>query len=91
MSTSSPNTKFVLIGDSIIANFGKYKNIFDKFLLSFHALNFGISRDKMQNVLRCVCNITLPASVECIIIQCDTNNLGHNSPLKIAEGLINIA
>ena len=35
--------------------------------------------------------MTLPASVEYVIIHCGTNNLGHNSPLKIAEGLINIA
>ena len=35
--------------------------------------------------------MTLPASVEYFIIHCGTNNLGHNSPLKIAEGLINIA
>ena len=34
--------------------------------------------------------MTLPASVEYVIIHCGTNNLWHNSPLKIAEGLINI-
>ena len=38
-----------------------------------------------------VCYAVLPASVEYIINHCGTNNLGHNSPLKIAEGLINIA
>ena len=35
-------------------------------------------------------DMTLPASVEYVIIQCGINNLGHNSPLKITEGLINI-
>ena len=30
-------------------------------------------------------------SVEYFITHYGTNNLGHNSPLKIAEGLINIA
>ena len=34
--------------------------------------------------------MTLPTSVEYVIIHCGTNNLGHNSPLKIVEGLINI-
>ena len=34
--------------------------------------------------------VTLPASVEHVMINCSTNNLEHNSPLKIAEGLINI-
>ena len=35
--------------------------------------------------------MTLPASVEYVNIHCGTNNLEHSSPLKIAEGLINIA
>ena len=91
MSTSSSNAKLVLIEDSIIANFDICSDIFDKFFLSFRTLNFGISGDKIQNVLWRVYNLTLPASVEGVIINCDTNNLGHNSPLKFAEGLINIA
>ena len=91
MSASSINAKLVLIGDSIVANFDKRSDIFDKFFLPFRTLNFGISGDKIQNVLWRLCKITLPASVEYVIIHCGTNNLGHNSPLKIAEGLINIA
>ena len=91
MSTSSTNAKLVLIGDSIIANFDKSSDIFDKFFLHFRTLNFAISGDKTQNVLWRVSNMTLPAPVEYVIIHCGTNNLGHNSPLKIAEGLINIA
>ena len=34
--------------------------------------------------------MTLPASVKYIIIHGGTNNLGHNRPLKIIKGLINI-
>ena len=34
--------------------------------------------------------MTLPGSVEYVIIHCGTNNFGHNSPLKIAQELINI-
>ena len=91
MSTPSTNAKLVLIGDSIIANFHKCSDNFDKFFLPLRTLNFGISRYKIQNVLWRVYNMTLPASVEYLIIHCGTNNLGHKSPLKIAEGLINIA
>ena len=91
MPSSSTNAKLVLTGDSVIANFDKCSDIFDKFFLPFRTLNFGISGDKIQNVLWRVYNMTLPASVEYVIIHCGTNNLGHNSPLKIAEGLINIA
>ena len=50
MSTSSSNAKLVLIWDSIIANFVKCSNIFDKFFLPFCTLNFDVSRDKIQNV-----------------------------------------
>ena len=59
--------------------------------MPFRTLNFGISGDEIQNVLWRVCNMTLPASVEYVIVHCGSNNLGLNSPLKIAEGLINIA
>ena len=34
--------------------------------------------------------MTLPESVEYVIIHCGTYNLGHNNPLKIAEVLMNI-
>ena len=51
MSKSSTNTKLVLIGDSIIANFDKCKDIFDKFFMPFCTLDFGIGGDKTQNVL----------------------------------------
>ena len=91
MPTSSTNTKLLLIGDSIIANFDKCSNIFDKFFLPLFTLNFGISGDKIQFVIWRVYNMTLPASVEYAIIHCGANNLGHNSPLKITGGLINIA
>ena len=61
-----------------------------RFFLPFSTLNFGISGGKIQNVLWRVCNTTLPASVEYIIIHYGTNNLGNNNPLKMAEGLINV-
>ena len=51
MSKSFINTKLVLIGDSIIANFDKCKDIFDKFFMPFCTLDFGIGGDKTQNVL----------------------------------------
>ena len=91
MRTSSTNANLVLIGDSIIENLDKCSDIYNKFFLPFRTLNFGISGDKIKNVLWHVYHMTLSASVEYIIIQCGTNNLEHNSPLKIAKGLINIA
>ena len=90
MSTSSTNAKLVILGDSIIVNFDKCSDIFDRFFLPFRTLNVGISGHKIQNVLWRVFNMTLLASVEYVIIHCNTNNLGHSSPLKIAEGSRNI-
>ena len=71
--------------DTFIGNFDKCSDIFDKFSLPFRTLSFRISGDKIQNVFWRVSDMTLPASVEYAIIYCGTYNLGHNSPLKIAE------
>ena len=59
------------------------------FLIIFFCL-FGISGDKIHNVLWRVCNVALTKLVEHVIIHRDTNKLGQNSPLKITERLINI-
>ena len=69
MPSSSTNAKLVLTGDSVIANFDKCSDIFDKFFLPFHTVNCGISGDKIQNVLWRVYNMNLPASVEYVIIH----------------------
>ena len=90
MSVSFTNAKLVLTGDSIIINLDQCNDIFDKFFLSFCTLNFGMSGDKIQNVLWRVCNMSLLASVEYVVIHSGNNNLGYNSPIKIAQGLINI-
>ena len=54
----------MLTGDYDFENFDKCNNIFDKFFLPFPTLNFGTGRDKIQNVLWCLSNITLQASVD---------------------------
>ena len=54
----------MLTGDYVFENFDKCNNIFDKFFLPFPTLNFGTGRDKIENVLWCLSNITLQASVE---------------------------
>ena len=51
MPSSSTNAKLVLTRDSVIANFDKCSDIFDKFFLPFHTLIFGVSADNIQNVL----------------------------------------
>ena len=35
--------------------------------------------------------MSLPPSLQYIIIHCDTSNIGHNDPEVISDGLINLA
>ena len=55
---SSTNGKLLIIGDSIIGNFGKCNNNFDKFFLSFRTVSFSNSGDKIKNVLGRVYDFT---------------------------------
>ena len=81
--------RVLLIGDSIIANFSKFSSIFDKDFSKFNPLNFSIREDKIQNIPWCINNMS--PSLQYIFIHCGTNNIGHNDPEVISDGLINLA
>ena len=87
---SSRNVSAVLLGDSIIAGFLGYPNIWYKFF-DENTINCGVHGDKVQNVLWRVENIPLPQSLEYIVISCGTNNLDTDDSEKIADGLFCIA
>ena len=87
----SQRCRVLLIGDSVIANFSKFSHIFDKHFSKFYPLNFGIARDKIQNVPWRIINMSLPPSLQYIFIHYGTNNIGHNDPEVISDGLINLA
>ena len=91
LAINSQKCRVLLIGDSITANFRKFSPIFDKYFSKFRPLNFGIGGDKIQNVLWRINNMSLPPSLQYIFIHCDTNNIGHNDPEVISDGLINLA
>ena len=91
LAINSQKCRVLLIGDSIIANFRKFSPIFDKHFSKFHPLIFGIGGDKIQNVLWRINNMSLPPSLQYIFIHCGTNNIGHNDPEVISDGLINLA
>ena len=91
LAINSQKCRVLLIGDSIIANFSKFSPIFDKHFSKFHPLNFGIGGDKIQNVLWRIINMSFPLSLQYIFIHCGTNNIGHNDPEVISDGLINLA
>ena len=87
---SSKNVSSVLLGDSIDAGFLRYFNIWYK---SFdeNTINCGIAGDKIQNVLWRTENISLPQSLEYVVISCGTNNLDIDDSEKIADGIFCIA
>ena len=87
---SSRNVSAVLLGDSIIAGFLRYPNIWYKFF-DENTMNCGIGGDKVQNVLWRAEKISLPQSLEDVVINCGTNNLDTDDSEKIADGLFCIA
>ena len=90
-SINSQKCRFLLIGDSVIANFSKFSNIFDKNVSKFYPLNLGIGGYKIQNVLWRIVNMSLPPSLQYIFIDCGAKNIGHNNPEVISDSLINLA
>ena len=74
----------ILIGDSLIAGLARYSKFWNKFLKPLNAFNCGIGGDRALD-LRCF------SSLRNVIILCGTNNLYHDSPEDIANGLIKIA
>ena len=79
-----------LLGDSIIAGFLRYPNIWYKFFYE-NRINCGVGDDKVQNVLWRAENIPLPQSLKYVVISCGTNNLDTDDSEKIADGLFCIA
>ena len=78
---SSRNVSAVLLGDSIIAGFLRHPNIWYKFF-DENTINCGIGGGKVQNVLWRAENISLPQSLEYVVISCGTNNLDTDNSEK---------
>ena len=91
LALNSQKWRVLLNGYLITANFRKFSPIFDKHVSKFHQLNFGIGGDKIQNVLWNINNMSMPPSLQYIFIRCGTNNIGHNDPEVIWDGLVNLA
>ena len=80
----------LIIGDSLISNLSQYPKIWRKYFSNHGALNFGIARDKAQNVWWRVNNLHVSSDLRLkyIFILCGTNNIGHNSTQSIACTII---
>ena len=84
------SAKLLLIGDSLISNLSRYPDIWNKYFTNYNTLNFGISGDKVQNILWRISNYDFSnnSSIKCVFILGGTNNIDHNSPEEIVNGLI---
>jgi len=81
-------TKLLLIGDSLITNLNFFKNVWNDYFLPSRALNFGISGDKIGNVLWRIENYSYQASLSHIFFLFGTSNIEINSPTQIVDGII---
>ena len=81
----------ILIGDSLIAGLARYSKVWNKFFKPLNAFNCGIGGDRVEHVLWRAHDLRCFSSLRNVIILCGTNNLYHDSPEDIANGLIKIA
>ena len=88
LNNKSFNT--ILIGDSLIAGLTRYNKVWN-FSKPFNDFNCGIRGDRVEHVLWRAYDLCRFSSLRNVVILCGTNNLYHDSPEDIANGLIKIA
>ena len=78
-----------MIDDSLISNLSRYP-VWKNYFSIHNMLNFGIQGDKIQNILWQLNNLNFSknCSIKYVFILGGTNNVDHNSPEEIANGLI---
>ena len=54
---NNSKAKMLIVGDSLVLNLSRYPEIWKSYFVNHGALNFGIARDKTQNVLWRVNNL----------------------------------
>ena len=82
----------ILLGDSIVANLGRYPDVWTKSLTQYITVNCGIGGDSTRNVLWRVEQLYLPATVSVGIIHCGINDISEYpsayGPTQIANNII---
>ena len=78
----------LLLGDSIIKGLNRYKGTWYKYFPN--SFNFGISRDRAENVLWRALHLPEMSYLKNVIVLCETNNICTDSPYDIAQCLIDI-
>ena len=80
----------LLIGDSIVAGLSRYQTVWKKHFKPYKPLNCDIPGDRIQHVLWRADDLSAPPSVKYVVVHCGTNNLDHDEPKIIVEGIIKI-
>ena len=82
--------KVILIGDFLISNLRRYPDVWKNYFSIHNSLNFGIESDKIQNILWRLNNLNYSKNrgIKYFFILGGSNNVDHNSPEEIANGLI---
>ena len=81
-------SEYIFIGDSIVAGFSRYKNVWHKYFNT--SLNLGIGGDRTQHVLWRSMNIDLNPNAKYVIIHCRTNNVDKDQPRAIGKSIMAI-
>ena len=84
----NPNIRFVMIGDSIVSNFGRHCfGIWEKYFPMDH-LNLGIPGDKIEHVWdRIKCN-GVPKNARAVVIHVGSNNIQLNTITDITQSIV---
>ena len=82
--------KVILIGDSLISNLSRYPDVWKNSFSMHDKLNSGIQDDKNQNILWRLNNLNFSKnrSLKYVFILGGANNVDHDSPEEITNGLI---
>ena len=85
---SNHQQKLLLIRDPFIKL--RWHDVWENSFSNHNTLNFGILGDKIHNILWQLSNLNLSrnCSIKLVFILGGTNNIDHNSPEEIADGLI---
>ena len=79
-----------ITGASIAKGLRRYAGVWEEHFSPLSAINLGIGGDRTENVLWRINDVSLPSTVEFLVIHCGTNNLKDCQPSHIADGVLAI-
>ena len=68
----------------------RYLKVWQRYFTSLNALNLGTGGDRVENVFWAAKNLVIPPSLKNVVVLCGTNNLFTDSPMDIADCIVNI-